>query len=390
MLKDELTANKIRIAYFMMNMGFSVWRIYYNVFLENQGLSGTQIGTINAILQASLVFVLIYWGTIADKNGIRPVLGQLILFSAILLLPLTKITNFYILLFYILLLSFVHHPLAPLLDALSTSYISNNGNNKINYGSLRAFGSLGWGVASIWAGILFTKLSISYIFVISSLLYVTVLPFFVVPKIRKNVYRINLKSLNLKIVIKNKWLLLFTFILILYGIASSPISSFLNLYFVELKANNDIIGYAYAVQALSEVPFFFIGNRIFKKLGNANTLILSMLIMFLRLLLYGISNNIYIGIILGILQGFTLSFFLIPVVDYINKLLPNGYHATAQTIIWGCYFGIGNTLGNLLTGVIKDIKGMHGVMIDASILTFFVLIITILYFYNYKKSFEKN
>lgn len=374
----------------MMNMGFAVWRIYYNVFLENHGLSGTQIGTINAILQASLVFVLIYWGIIADKNGIRPVLGQLILSSAIILLPLTKITNFYILLFYILILSFVHHPLAPLLDALSTSYTSNNGNKKINYGSLRAFGSLGWGIASIWAGILFTKLSISYTFVISSLLYLTVLPFFVVPKIRKNVYRIKLKNINLKIIIKNKWLLLFTFILMLYGIASSPISSFLNLYFVELKANNDIIGYAYAVQALSEVPFFFIGNRIFKKLGNANTLIISMSIMFLRLLLYGLSHNIYIGIILGVLQGFTFSFFLIPVVDYINKLLPNGYHATAQTIIWGCYFGIGNTLGNLLTGIIKDIKGMHGVMIDASMLTFFVLIITILYFYNYKKTFEKN
>jgi len=391
MLKDELTANKIKYSYFVMNMGFAVWRIYYNVFLEKNGLSGTQIGILNAILQASLVFVLIYWGIKADKIGIRPVLGQLILISSILLILLTKITNFYILLFYIPILSFFHHPLAPLLDALSTNYLTNNNNNnQVNYGSLRAYGSLGWGIASIWAGILFAKIPIYYIFIISSLLYLTVFPVFIVPKKRKKIYRTGTEKVELKAIIQNKWILIFSFILILYGISSSPISSFLNLYFVELNANNNFIGYAYAVQALSEVPFFFIGNKIFKKFGISNTLIISISIMFIRLFFYSITNNVYIGICLGILQGITLSFFLIPVIEFINKLLPDGYHATAQTIIWGCYFGIGNTFGNLLTGIIKDVKGLHTVMFYASILTFFVLMFTILYFYRHKKSFKNN
>jgi MFS family permease len=95
---------------------------------------------------------------------------------------------------------------------------------------------------------------------------------------------------------------------------------------------------------------------------------------------YGLIPVASLSLILGLLQGITLSFFLVGVVDYIHKQLPDGRDATAQSLIWGLYFGIGHTIGNLLTGYLKDIVGMIRVMYYFAWMALFVLILTVIFF----------
>ena len=68
-------------------------------------------------------------------------------------------------------------------------------------------------------------------------------------------------------------------------------------------------------------------------------------------------------------------------VEYIHNLLPAGRFAIAQSIIWGFYFGMGQTIGNLIIGYLKDITGMVNVMWIFGILTFSVLIAIVIHFY---------
>jgi MFS transporter, PPP family, 3-phenylpropionic acid transporter len=372
-----MTGNKVRAIYLILYMGFAVWRVFYNVYLENIGFSGTEIGTINAIFQATVVFIIPIWAFVADKQGIRPTLRWLVFFTAVFLFFLGHITTFWVMLLYVPLLTVFYHPLGPLTDALAVQF--SESNPKYSYGGFRSWGSLGWAIASIAAGYVFTRIDIKYVFPTASFFFLFLLLFLITRK-RKTIYRPNFKPVELKLLIKNYQLLAFIGILVLYGISCAPVNSFINLYFKELGANNSTIGMAYAIQAFSEVPFFIIGSRLVIRMGSKRVILISILVMVIRMFIYGLFPGIATGLLLGVLQGITLSFFLVGAVDYMYQLLPAGHHATAQSFIWGMYFGLGHTIGNLSIGILKDLRGMVVVMKIFAVLTLIVLIITFFYF----------
>lgn len=386
----EMTAGKVMTIYLLLYMGFAFWRVFYNVYLVDLGFSGAQIGTINALYQASVIIIIPIWGIIADRKGIRPILKWLILASAVFVLFLGSVKIFFVVVFYILLLTVFYHPLGPLTDALAVQF--THLDNKYTYGSFRLWGSLGWAIASIIGGIIFTYLDLKYVFFVSSLFLAFTAYFLRTPKKRKTIYRPDFQPIDIRLIFKNYKLLIFIIILALYGLGCSPVNSYINLYFKELGARNNSIGLAYAIQAFSEVPFFFIGGKLVVKIGARRVILISIAFMAIRLLLYGIITNVFVALLLGALQGITLSFFLVGAVEFMYRLLPEGRHATAQSFIWGLYFGLGSTIGNLVIGFLKDTKGMPEVMKIFAYISFGVFIITVLYFYlnRFKKQFNKH
>lgn len=375
----EMTANKVRIIYLLMYMGFAFWRVFYNVYLVELGFTGAQIGTINAFYQASVIIIIPIWGIVADRQGIRPTLKWLILASALFVLFLGSVKIFYLAIIFILLLTIFHHPLGPLADALAVQFTHND--TKHTYGNFRLWGSMGWAIASIIGGIVFTYIDLKYVFLISAIFLALTAYFLRTPKKRRTIYRPDFQPIDTRLVFKNRKLLFFVIILGLYGLACSPVNSYINLYFKELGAQNNAIGLAYAIQAFSEVPFFFIGSKLVSKIGARRVILISIAFMVVRLFLYGVINNITIALLLGIVQGITLSFFLVGAVEFMHQLLPKGRHATAQSFIWGMYFGVGSTVGNLAIGLLKDIRGMSDVMKIFAIVASGVFVISLLYFY---------
>ncbi|MBN2486427.1 MAG: MFS transporter [Bacteroidales bacterium] len=377
-----MSAGKIRAIYLLLYMGFAVWRVYYNVFLEDIGFTGAQIGTLNALLLSTIFIVVPLWGYIADKKGIRPTLKWLAWCTALLIFILGYIDTFWALLFFIPLLSVFYHPLGPLTDALAIQFAQND--KKHSFGSFRLWGSLGWALASVIGGMVFKRIAISYIFGVSALFFLTLSPLLITHK-RKKIYRPHFESFKISGLLSNKPLFVFILILTFYGIVCSPVNSYLNLYFKELKAGNNIIGYAYAIMAFSELPFFILGNRLLKTLGARSVISIAMIVMVIRLMLYGFAPGIAVSLATGALQGISLSFFLVGAVDYLHKLTPAGRHATSQSIIWTCYSGIGQMLGNLFIGPIMDKLGMVSVMKIFTVAALFCFILTGLYFQMAKK-----
>jgi len=374
-----MTGARIKSIYLFLYMGFAIWRVFYNVFLEENQFTGAQIGVLNAIFQSSIFLVVPLWGLIADKQGIRPTLRWVFIATAILILFLGKIQVFGFLVLYLLLISLFYHPLGPLTDALAVEFSKTD--LSYNYGKLRFWGSLGWAIASVLGGFLFIYIPLDYIFLVSTAFFISAVFFLKVPLKRKVIYKSHIKPISLGFILRNKLLLIFIIILTVYGIACAPINSFINLYFTELNASNKIIGYAYAIQAFSELPFFIIGERLMQKLGAKRIIFISLIVMVIRMFLYGFLPSIPLALGLGILQGITLSFLLVGLVEYIHQLLPAGQYALAQSIIWGIYFGIGQTLGNLGIGYLKDLTGMITVMWVFGILASIILIATGIHFY---------
>ncbi len=372
-----MTAFKIRSIYILMYMGFAVWRVFYNIYLKDIGLKGSEIGTLNAVMQATIFFVVTLWGMFADKKGIRPTLRIAAIGTAILMFFLGQFHSFWWLILYIPVLTFFYHPLGPLTDALAVQYAENEQQH--SFGSFRLWGSLGWALAAIAGGLVFARIDISNIFYVSSGFFLIPLIFLSVKK-RKRIYTPNFESINIKQIIQNKPLLFFIGIITLYGFTCAPVNSYLNLYFTHLNGGNDIVGYAYAIMAFSELPFFIIGNLLLQKLGPQKVIGIAMITMFIRLAIYGIFPDIYISLAVGAMQGISLAFFLVGAVDFLQKLMPKGHHATAQSFIWGGYVGIGQMAGNLTIGILIDESDMVRVMQIFSWIAFLCILATLFYF----------
>jgi MFS transporter, PPP family, 3-phenylpropionic acid transporter len=371
-----MSGNRLKALYIFLYMAFATWRVYYNVYLDEQHFTGVQIGIINALIQALIFIVVPVWGIIADKRGIRPTLRFGVLITGLLLLFLGNILNFWVLMVYIVVLTVFYHPLGPLTDALAVQFSQKD--EKLNYGKFRMWGSLGWAIASIFGGFLFLYLPLRYIFPLSGLLFFATLMIMVIRRKHDGIiYKPHFELISLKEILSNRPLLIFLIILFLYGIACSPVNAYTNLYFSELGADNSVIGIAYTIQALSEVPFFIIGNHLLKRFGSRAIILISMFIMTVRYFIYAWFPEITPALMVSALQGITFSFLLVGVVDYLHKQLPPSRHATTQSLLWGLYFGLGHTVGNFIIGIIKDISGMVGVMQVFFFITLGIFIITL-------------
>ncbi len=378
-----MTALKVRVIYLLMFMAFAVWRVFYNIYLDSIGLDGSQIGTINAIMQSSIFIVVAIWGVYADKRGIRPILRIAVIGTAMAIGVLGYVTNFWWLLVFIPIVTFFYHPLAPLTDALAIKFSMVEG--KHSYGSFRLWGSLGWAIASMAGGYLFLHIDIFYLFPISAVLFLLVLPSLSTKK-KKHTFTANFEKLTFKQVLRNKPLIYFLSIISLYGIVCSPINTYLNLYFKELNGDNSTVGLAYAIMAFSELPLFLIGNHLLKKMGAKTVIYIAMITMAGRYFIYGSNPDIYVALAVGLLQGISFAFFLVGAVDYIGRLVPASQLATGQSLIWGSYAGIGQTVGNLVIGFLMDITSLVGVMKLSAWAALACFALTILYFKRYKPS----
>lgn len=372
-----INAFKIISIYIILYMANALWRVFYNIYLTDIGLSGTEIGTLNFIIQATIFMSVILWGLYADKRGIRTTLKMGMLATAVLMCTLAFINDFWPLVFFLPVLTFFYHPLGALTDAMAMQYATID--KKHSYGSFRLWGSLGWAIAATAGGYLFTTVPLHYAFFTASILYLLVIPFLSTRK-KVRTYKANFKLIGLQDIINNKALLFFIVILIFYGIVCSPMFYYLNLYFTELKASNTIVGLAYAIMAISEIPLFLIGNKLLKKFGIKSIMIIAMATMTIRYFVLGYFPNINLALSIGLLQGVSFAFFLVAAVNIIEKLMPEGQHATAQSIIWGSYIGIGQTLGNLLIGPILDSTGMLGVMKIAAYVSIACVLAALFYF----------
>jgi oligosaccharide:H+ symporter len=377
-----MTGSKVKLLYLFIYMGFATWRVFYNVYLDTNGFTGAEIGIINALLQGSIIFIVPVWGFLADKKGIRPSLRIALFMSAMLILFLGKVLDFYAVLAYMFLLTLFHHPLGPLTDALSVQ-LGKSDPKRFNYGNLRLWGSLGWAISSVTAGYLFNYIRLERIFPITALFFLIAIGFLGIPLFRKpvNVFRPEFTPIRINDILSNRPLFGFIVLLIIYGVVCSPVNAYLNLYFTELGADNSQVGLAYTIQSLSELPFFLIGNFLVKKFGPKRVILLSILVMVFRMFAYGMKPNIILALFIGAFQGISLSFFLVGVVEYIHSQLPHGRDATAQSLIWGLYFGVGHTFGNLITGYLKDLLGMQGVMATFAWGTLLVFLLSASYFY---------
>ncbi len=377
----------IKSMFFLTAAAGASWLSFFNLFLKNYvGLTDGQIGVVIALQQVNTLLILPVWGIIADRFGRKNILTLTVFLTIFMLWGFIFQHTFLGVLIFTYLFTLVYNPVTPLLDSISLDYVEQT--KKGSYGELRLWASVGWALSSAITGQFIYSGNSQYIFVIASTILAVnfmILKFLYKPlKVTRSLKSLKLTHIR-DVFLTDKRLYTIFIIMLFYGIFSSPIHFFINLYYIEIGAGFNHVGYAYLVQALCEVPFFIFGKKIIDRFGARRLIVFTMIVTALRLFAYGLISNPWIAIALGASHGISLALFFLAFIAFVHQFIPPEFRATGQSLIYAFYFGGGLAVGNIMTGLISEYIGMQKTMLVQAGLTSVLVIITLVVLGAYGK-----
>ena len=369
---------KLPLLYFLMYSAFASWMAFFNVHLSKLGFSGIQIGTLNAVFISTSAIAVPFWGMTADRKGSYRTLLLLTLLCAVIVFFIGYTETYFGILSMVFLISMFQQPMGAVVDGITLGLVRTRPD--ISYGKFRLWGSAGYALTALVVGY-FAMRNTYLIFSTAAVLFSVILitNFITLPP--KPLTDRNMVNFNsLKTFMQNRVVVFFFLLMLFYGISISPLHQFINLYYMEIGASNTLIGTAFAIQAGFEIPFFLFGIRLIKRTSPEFVILLAMIVSIFRMVMYGFISRPEIAIFVGILHGFTISFFLVGAVQYVQSHTPPELSTTGQSMIWAFHFGAGLTFGYLVVGYLKDLVGMQKTMHIEALYGTVILLLTALFF----------
>lgn len=356
----------IRILYLSYYMALGAFLPYINLYYERIGLSGIQIGFLSALMLSTMSLASILWGAAADRLHLhRRILNIAILLAPIAIFLLSRASNYYLLVSFVLAYACFVAPIIPLLDSAALEVARIHGHA---YGEIRVGGTIGW-IISVWlVGILIETFDMHWLFyAYSAFMGVTLIFSFFQPPRRESLRSPLWK--NLSLLITNPSIIFFLSSTFLVAVGTGAVQNFFSLYLDGIGAGEGIIGLAWALAALSEVPVMIYSGSLMRRIGAAGLLKIAFGMYALRWLLFSFIKSPGWALAVQLLHGLSFAAFLTAGVTYLNERTPEGLSTTAQAIFNVVSFGLASVAGALIGGYIYDTLGMAALFRIFSLVT---------------------
>jgi PPP family 3-phenylpropionic acid transporter len=320
---------------------------FLNIFFQAKGISIAQISILGAMPMGLTLVAAPIWAGIADYFGLHRKILPLIIFLTMPFVALMGSANS----FFFLLPAIIFYGLcnSPIMSLSDNSVLSYMGANRHNYGHVRLWGSISWGLMGWLSGILIERLgpTAAYVgFMVFMSLDVLVALKMPEPEFVKGVpYWDNLG----RVIKDNRWVA-FLVGSFLVGTAFMFITNFFYIFLKDLGAPSSLTGLSVAASTILEIPFFIYSAALIKKVSARGLIIFSFFILILRLLLTSLLKNPYWGIAVNMLHGPFFSTYWVGAVNYAREIAPHGLGASAQALFAASFFGLGGIVGALLGG----------------------------------------
>ncbi|NIO61290.1 MAG: MFS transporter, partial [Gammaproteobacteria bacterium] len=371
-LLGEETA--FRLLYFLFYGSGAAWMPFFNVYLEQVGLSGLQIGTLAGIRPVVQLLGQPLWGVFADLWGRRRTLLLTLLLTTFVLIGFGWKATFWFFFGWLVLQALLSSPLGPLVDSLALDHVEERHN--LSYGQFRIWGSIGWTVIAYAVGHAIAghdlRLTFVYAAIFSFLAWCMVLR---TPRNLGSNLSDGARWKDVSLVLRNRKLLIFLAMITLLGIGSAPLFTFYPVYLAGLGASRQLIGLAASLLGLSELPIFYLAAAIVKRIGHIKAIGITFLFFSARAFLYSFISQPALATAVQVLHA-PFSLFLLASVDYVNQQVPSAWRATGQSLFWAAHMGAAGFLGNILAGFLYDRMGVQDMFRLSGFLILAVALVT--------------
>lgn len=372
--------NPIRLAFIFGFASFTTWVPLFNLWLEEEGLDGRYIGFIAAIPWIVMLVLQPIWGYLADRYGKLKML-RVSLLASIVLFALFPLLNFgaISILICTTMFSIFYAPILPIIDSIALDYAEDNPG--LSYSKLRFWGAPGSGLGAIFTGLFISSFGVDFAFYATSFFFILLLLSVNKIKVRPNSPGIDIKFKDINNLLSNTTLLFFLLMILIVSIGQSTISYFFPLYMREIGASPQITGAALGIQALSELPFYFLAIWLLKRTVPHRIVLFAILATSLRLFLYSITGNPNIVLFIDLMNGITWTLLWLASVEYVDELVVAKWRTTGQSLLWAAYSGAGSVLGNIITARLYQNMSMQKVYYFNSIAILFLFATAGIFFY---------
>ncbi|MEH7526651.1 MFS transporter, partial [Bacillus sp. JJ1503] len=260
----------------------------------------------------------------------------------------------------------------PISDSLSIKYSSKV---KVNYGNIRLFGSLGFGVAVFIMGRLSEwNPKIIFISFFASLFIASILARKMPSENVSN--NQNLLSGVKEILVHKRFLIFLVITFLIFG-PNLANNNYFGLFIENRGGTYTGIGIAFLIAVLSEIPFMKAAGSWIHRFGLLQIAALAGAVSLIRWLLYFMEPSLWVIYATAVIQGFSIGLFIPASLQYIRDITPVHITATAITL----YSAIGNGLGNwfctFVGGIIYEEFNIYSLYLFFSVLSLLGIILNL-------------
>ncbi|GAE30905.1 MFS transporter [Alkalihalobacillus hemicellulosilyticus] len=364
----EKSAYRLMAYLFFIHSTMTIIVGYIPVYFQAEGLSSSQVGLLMAIGPLATIIAQPFWGYMSDKyKSIKRMLLVAIvgvIVSAMMFLFIDSFLGFMVLMFVLFL--FIS-PTTALGDSLAqqTAY-----SQRISFGRIRMWGSLGFGITSLLTGYLLSIVGVENI--MYPMLTMAIVSFFFAlniqdaPQTNKPVTVIDAFKLSM-----NPALLFFLGCVLFISVTHRANDTYLGLYIVELGGPEAMIGWAWFIGVSTEAIVFATSAYWFRKWSPLTFVIIAGFIYVCRWFMLSLLSEPWILLPLQALHGVTFGLLYLTAFQFVNFLIPKHLQATGHVLFITIVFGLSGIIGSLLGGYLIDITSMNQLYFFMSISALF-------------------
>lgn len=351
-------------SYYFLYFGAIGCLLFLNIYLQEKGLTGIEIGWLGSIAPLIALIANPFWGAVADRWQVhRLVLATCTFVAGLVTMAFLQVSTFWPLLGLITALSFFRTPINPIVDSTVIDMVKHS---RSSYGQQRLWGTVGFMLATFGLGQLLTPSNLTLIFWLHGGflgLACTGLSFLLPIESAKE--KVGLLE-GLRVLATQSSYLSFLIAMTLLGMGISAYIGFSGLHILALGGSEQQVGLAWAINALPEIPLMYFGARWFANYSYKRLIIAGFLGFALVWSLAALAPTptLLIAVLPG--MGLCFGFFWVAAVGYASEAAPPGLSATAQALMGAVQSGLGWSIGSVIAGYLWDYTNGHVVFLFAA------------------------
>ncbi|MGM0517131.1 MAG: MFS transporter [Pseudomonadota bacterium] len=352
--------NPIRLGYFAFFLGLGIYLPYFSPYLIEQGFGPDTVGAMLAMVMAAKLVAPPLLGWLVDHSGrVIAWLAMAAGISALLAVGLGLLGGIDagLLGWMALLLAFGFF-WQPLLSQMDVAALRLTGPEPQRYPALRAWGSIGFIVASVGLGALIDRVGLGWVpWMMAATLVVLVAVLLRVPE--PGVPRHDgAVPVSIRARLKEPAILGFFAGSFLINLSHGVYYAFFSVHLADLGYSATAIGLLWALGVVAEIVLFFLLPGIRNRFAPLGLMLTAVALMALRWLLIGYQADVLAWLLFAQLLH-AASFGMTHAVGIwvIDHQFPGRSHARGQAILSAASYGGGAALGLYLAGLLWGTVG---------------------------------
>ncbi|MDR0269303.1 MFS transporter [Paenibacillus sp.] len=328
-----------------------IFTSFFQLYLQDAGMNKLEIGSLMSLGPLVSLFAYPFWTIWSDRlQNTRRILLIMMTGTLLLIQFVFHASTYNMVYLAMILFFFFQSPMFAQSNTLILGYVADKPQK---FGIFRNWGSIGWAVAAVSAGLLIDRIGISRLsFLITGILILAIGTVLLLPPRKTSSETPPIRLRGFAHFAFNRYFVSFTLLGILVSVPNVMNNTFMSLYITELGGSKTMVGLAVFLSSFLEIAVLVLFHRYLKR--SLPTLVgclalVSVLFCIRWLLMASTAHPLEIALI-QVMHCITFGGYFYVGTQVVSQLVPPVHRASAQSLFTLTWSGISGVIGSLVGG----------------------------------------